>query len=177
MLEYSPERKWLAAVVYAFQLSSHGTGPYTAGLFTDRLRVGIPVPDAETVFRYERSRWVEDTFNASLDDGAIRVNDTDGVASVHVVASADGGLTWYSEAATLKAWGWEFDIPADVTGAPAEIDYYIETTDALGNVRTCPADAPGRLMESTTASLSTVMVRASRLVVAGMTTRSPAPST
>ncbi len=135
-------RNWLAAVVYARHRSSYGTGPYTAGLFTDRLRVGIPVPDDETVFRYERASWIEDTFDASLDDGTIRVGDTDGVASVRVVASADGGVSWYSAAATLKTLGWEFDLPAEVTGIPAEVDYYIEATDSLGNVSTCPADAP-----------------------------------
>ncbi len=141
-LSHTMQRNWLAAAVYASHRSSSGTGPYTAGLFTDRLRVGITTPDNETRFHYGRSNWIEDTFGTSFSYGAVRVSDTDGVASVRTVASADSGATWYSRELAGYSWGWRVRLPSAVETVPAEVRYYMEATDSLGNVSTCPADAP-----------------------------------
>jgi hypothetical protein len=134
---------------------SEDTPPHRAGVILFEQRVGIPSGDAGTTF--ERDTWeafndwfVDDLADAFLDTGRIRVKDDDGIQSLYVLASNDGGQTWDSYEATREApesdW-WDYPPPENQLVPAAEIRYYFEATDGVGTVTTYPSDAPRRYYE------------------------------
>ncbi len=142
-VEVVPDRDWIATVLHGAHYSSLGAGPYTAGLFVDRWRIGTRIGAGEMSFWYPSEYMLWDSFDFIDNWGAFRVNDPDGLASAIVIASADGGGTWFSTAVEPGASGWcDFWIPSGAWKPNTEILYYFEATDSLGNTGVFPSAAP-----------------------------------
>jgi hypothetical protein len=124
------------------------TEPHGLGLALDRLRIGIPMGNA-TVFE---PGYFFDTFDPAevlAETVRVAIHDDDGVAAAYLMASGDGGSTWSSYQLVPTDPGddtWLVPPPGDLVPG-TEILYYYEATDGLGNVRTCPKDAPEQTLE------------------------------
>ncbi len=128
---------------------------HMGGIFLNRQRVGIPTGDLGTTWSY--SVW--DRFNdwfqeqmaeALLDTMYIGVEDDDGIASVTLLASNDGGQNWSSYTCRHESeqsrW-WYAPPPINQMTQGSEIWYYYEATDGLGAVALYPRDAPDEHFE------------------------------
>jgi len=143
---------WLA-VRWELQNDDTPQEPHMAGIFVNRQRVGVPSGDAGTTWNY--SVW--DRFNdwfqeqmadALLDVAIINVKDDDDIVSLTLVA--DNGVTQTSYTCVRQdTTGNDWDAPApDVEMiAGAEIHYYFEAQDGVGNTSTYPSNAPDGYIE------------------------------
>jgi hypothetical protein len=127
------------------------------GIFLNRQRVGIPSGTPRITWQYGttcgtrfRDIFQEELASALLDSALVRVPDENGVATVSLLASGDGGATWQSysclEGETSDAW-WTASPPADLMVPGTEILYYFEATDELGGTSTYPPSAPDDCLE------------------------------
>jgi len=127
--------------------------PHGSGLFVNRQRVGIPSGDVGTTFDRDAWNTFRDWFDCELaealvDTASIRVKDDDGIQSVYLLATSDGGATWESYECQRESpesdW-WR--VPPPSMAPHTEILYYYEATDGVGNVAVYPSTAPSRTFE------------------------------
>jgi hypothetical protein len=129
-------------------------GEHRAGIFLDRQRVGVLqgdygmwwLPSASDNF----CDWfVEDLGPALGDVARVTVTDSDGIVSVCLLASNDGGATWEAYACTYEASydRWRAPAPENQITPGSKILYYWEATDGVGNTGTFPDDAPAETFE------------------------------
>jgi len=145
---------WLA-IVWDVRQRTEPVGQHMGGIFVNRTRVGIPSGDAgmqfdlDTWSRYN-DHYQEQIADALADTGRLLVSDDDGIVSVYVVASNDGGATWESYECSREFeeddW-WETPPPVNQMTPGSRIIYYFTGTDGLGNTETYPDDAPRRIFE------------------------------
>jgi hypothetical protein len=145
---------WLA-IRWELYNREDATEPHMAGIFLNRQRVGIPSGDPGTAFErdtwYSFHDWFEPDVAEALEDTArIRVKDDDDIASLYVMASADGGDTWEAYECHRESpdsdW-WDTPPPVNQIARGNEIYYYWEATDGVGNVQTYPGAAPRLVYE------------------------------
>jgi hypothetical protein len=140
---------WLAVVWVVFN-GAPPEVPHMSGLFVNRQRFGIPVGDPGTLM--EGLHGFHDCFQDSLieaqtDSAYVEIADVDGIASAFLMASNDAGQTW--EAYEMREGGtfiypdlWVSPPPVNQMSPGAEIRYYFEAADSLGNVSLLPENAP-----------------------------------
>jgi len=152
---------WLA-VAWELANDQEAAVPHMAGMFYNRQQVGVPSGDAGTVFEVDFWTDFNDWFEgqlaeALLDTGRIKVDDDDGIATVHMMATNDGGATWNSYSCRREEaesnW-WLFPPPADLMGPGEEIHFYFTATDNVGNAAIDPDDAPDHYYEFSILPLS-----------------------
>ncbi len=168
---------WLA-ILWAEQHDPPPSGPsggqHWAGIIFNRQRVGIPSGGAgETV-------WETDTWNsfndwiytqiseALLDSAFVKVKDDDGLVSVSVMASNDGGNNWSSYPCHREDPESDWFVCSPPSGeivAGAEIMYYFEALDEAGNIGTLPSDAPDRWFEMSILPLNATIANPRVLLV------------
>jgi hypothetical protein len=143
---------WLG-VAWPLMNYSDAEVPHMGGFFLDRMRVGLPAAATGTVFQRDIWNSFNDWFpcelaTAMIDVARIRVTDVQGVHSVHLLASGDGGVTWSSYPCVAGHGDW-WTTPAPVTEMVpgSEVLYYWEATDGVGNIAVYPESAPGRCFE------------------------------
>jgi hypothetical protein len=128
---------------------------HMGGIFLNRHRVGVPVGDAGTVWESDTWNRFNDWFQeqiaeALLDTMYIGVKDDDGIASVTLLASNDGGQNWSSYTCRHESeqsqW-WYAPPPSNEMTQGSEIWYYFEAIDGVGNTAVYPSDAPGHYLE------------------------------
>ena len=130
--------------------AEHGTG-----IFLNRQRVGVPIGGAGDSWEYGSScysrfhDWFKDDLAAALTDSAwVYVVDYDDVVSVALLASADGGATWQSYSCFPDGHtGWLVPPPTGQIAEGAEVLYYFEAVDDLGQASTFPESAPDDCFE------------------------------
>jgi hypothetical protein len=143
---------WLS-VAWVAANTDVATGDHMAGIFLERQRVGAVLDDPETHMSLDAwdsfHDWFDhDLLDAQSDAATVYATDRDGVESVRLVASADGGATWESYDCE-NLWGdtWEAPPPADQLTSGCEVVYYFEAADSLGNTTTYPRGAPDARLE------------------------------
>ncbi|MCK4511555.1 T9SS type A sorting domain-containing protein, partial [bacterium] len=128
---------------------------HMGGIFLNRHRVGIPTGDAGTVWEIDvwnrfNDWYVEQITDALLDTMYIGASDDDGIASVTLMASNDGGQNWSSYACRHESehsqW-WYAPPPSNEMTQGSEIWYYFEAQDLVGNMAIYPPDAPDHYLE------------------------------
>ncbi|MEE8572012.1 MAG: T9SS type A sorting domain-containing protein [Gemmatimonadota bacterium] len=128
---------------------------HMGGIFLNRQRVGIPTGDAGTV--WETDTWnrfndwyIEQMTDALLDTMYIGAKDDDGIASVTLLASNDGGQSWSSYTCRHESeqsrW-WYAPPPSNEMTQGSEIWYYFEALDMVSNTAVYPSDAPDHYLE------------------------------
>lgn len=151
--------------------------PHMGGIFLNRQRVGMPSPDASTVFNLDDWNTFHDWFKDDIVEAAadtttrVRVRDSDGVVSVSLMASNNGGVSYQAYACTPESptepvpeW---YLVPAPVGQITpySEIFFYYEALDGLGNVTTYPENAPDTYMEFSILPLSATIAEPGILLV------------
>jgi hypothetical protein len=147
---------WLAILWFVACEEPDPGYEHMGGLFLERQRVGIPPWDnVETTF--ERDPWssfndwfIDQIADALLDSAYVMVKDSDGVQSVLLVASNDGGATWTTYPCHPENYDmiwWITPPPVEQMAAGSEVLYYYEAQDNLGNTAVFPADAPDECFE------------------------------
>jgi hypothetical protein len=144
---------WLATLWIA--TNDGESAGHWAGILMNRQRVGVPSGDAGTTFEidtwYTFADWyVEQMSDALLDTMHIGVKDDDGVESVTLMASNDGGQNWSSYACRHESEGsqwWYAPPPATEMTQGSEIWMYFEAVDGVGNSAIWPDDAPDHYLE------------------------------
>jgi hypothetical protein len=128
---------------------------HMGGIFLNRQRVGIPTGDPGTIWSssvWNRfNDWFEEQMaEALLDTMYIGVKDDDGIASVTLLASNDGGQNWSVYACRHESeqsqW-WYAPPPSNEMIQGSEIWYYFEALDMVGNTAIYPPDAPDHHLE------------------------------
>jgi hypothetical protein len=123
---------------------------HMGGIFLNRQRVGIPTGDPGTVWEIDtwnrfNDWYIEQMADALLDTMYIGVKDDDGITSVALLASNDGGQNWSSYACRHESehsqW-WYAPPPSNEMTQGSEIWYYFEALDMVGNTAIYPPDAP-----------------------------------
>jgi len=125
------------------------------GIFLNRHRVGIPTGDPGTT--WSSSVWTrfndwfqEQMADALLDTMHIGVKNDDGIASVTLLASNDGGQSWSAYTCRHESeqsqW-WYAPPPSNEMTQGSEIWYYFEALDMVGNTAVYPSDAPDHYLE------------------------------
>jgi hypothetical protein len=145
---------WLSIVWALFTLAPP-EDDFMAGVFLHRQKVGIPSGDAGTAFERDtwndyNDRFQEQIADALLDTARILVQDDDDVATVYLMASADGGTTWEAyqcDRESAESDWWVSPPPANQIAPGNRINYYWEATDGVGNTATYPSAAPNRTRE------------------------------
>ncbi len=144
---------WLATLF--IETNDGVSAGHWAGLLMNYQRVGIPSGDAGTVF--EINVW--ETFNdwhigeiatALTDTMKFDVKDDDGVASVTMMATNDGGANWSSYVCRHESQDsktWYSPPPAAEMTQGSEIWMYFEAMDGVGNTAIWPPDAPDHYLE------------------------------
>ncbi|MCK4511048.1 hypothetical protein KAW64_04875, partial [bacterium] len=126
---------------------------HSAGVFLERVRVGTFPDGPPTVWHVDAYRMWYDVFSVDAIEGRsaeIEVIDEDGIAAVRTIASDDSGRTWHSYDMTHYYWdNWRGDPPPDLLAPGAQVLYYFEATDSLGNVSVWPEVAPDDVCEFT----------------------------
>jgi hypothetical protein len=145
---------WLGFVFQAMN-GAPAEIPHMAGVFVNRLSVGVPVgdPGMRVVGQLGfYDLFQDDLAQALTDSGYVEIVDRDGVASAFVVASGDGGATW--EAYSMRKYVsdvyenyWLAPPPVNQMLPGAEIRYYYEATDSLGSTSSLPSNAPDESYE------------------------------
>ncbi|MCK4511605.1 T9SS type A sorting domain-containing protein, partial [bacterium] len=125
--------------------------------FLNRQRVGIPIGGAGDSWEYGSScwsrfhDWFKDDLAAALADSAwVNVVDYDGVVSVALLASSDGGATWQFYPCIPYGYNhprWIAPPPTGQIAEGAEVLYYFEAVDGLGQTGTFPKSAPDDCFE------------------------------
>jgi len=128
---------------------------HMGGIFLNRHRVGIPTGDAGTVWEIDTWNTFNDWFpeqmaEALLDTMHIGVQDDDGIASVTLMASNDGGQGWSSYTCRHEGeqsqW-WYAPPPSSEMTQGSEIWYYFEAIDMVGSTAVYPPGAPSDYLE------------------------------
>jgi hypothetical protein len=144
---------WLATLW--IEISDTPIGLHWAGILMNHQKVGIPSGDAGTVFEIDtwnrfNDWYVEQMPEALLDTMYIGVKDDDGIASVTLMASNDGGLNWSSYNCRHESedsqW-WYSPPPSAEMTLGSEIWMYFEALDGVGNTAIYPRDAPDHYLE------------------------------
>jgi len=144
---------WLATLW--IEASDTPIGLHWAGILMNHQKVGVPSGDAGTVFEVDtwnrfNDWYIEQMADALLDTMYIGVKDDDGVASVTLMASNDGGLNWSSyncrHESALSQW-WYSPPPSAEMTLGSEIWMYFEALDGVGNTAIYPRDAPDHYLE------------------------------
>jgi hypothetical protein len=123
------------------------------GFMLDRQRVGVPIGGPPTIWDYGLWTRFHDWFAvapALADTASVSITDDDGIASVYLVASNDGGNVWEDyplERPTPGDGSWHVPPPVNLIGPASEIHYYFESTDSTGVTRTLPQNAPDAYFE------------------------------
>ena len=143
---------WLAI---GWQLYNHSLGsePHMTGFVLNRQRVGIPVGEPGTTWKYDTwirfNDWfVEQMADAFEDSAIIDVRDDDGIVSVNLIAT--NGITTTSYPCSRLASGyrdWSAPAPTVEIIPGVEIHYYFEATDGVGNTSIHPKNAPDAYYE------------------------------
>ncbi len=129
---------------------------HMAGILLNWVKVGIPSGAASRATRIVVERHFRDWFGEQLaealtDSGRVKVTDADGIATVTLIASNDGGLTWSAYPCRRESppdgTRWIVPPPAGQMVVGSEIRYYFEAMDNLGNLTVRPSDAPDRTFE------------------------------
>jgi hypothetical protein len=130
----------------------HGTG-----VFFNRLRVGVPFGGTVDSWEFHnscgskfRDWFVDDLAEAIVESARIVVLDGDDILSVTLLASSDGGETWQSypcDTYQIVHPSWMVPPPVDQMAEGAEIFYYFEAVDGLGQTGTFPVGAPDEYFE------------------------------
>ncbi len=148
---------WLSIMWISYTIADPEV-PHLAGLFLNRQLVGIPSGDAGTVFNRDiwntHHDWFQEQMaDALLDTANIQVSDDDGIVSVFMHASNDGGQSWEAYACHKRnpavpddEW-WVAPAPANQIAPGSEIFYYYSATDGVGNTATLPGAAPDAYYE------------------------------
>ncbi len=144
---------WLATLW--IEVSDTPVGLHWAGILMNHQRVGIPSGDAGTAWEIDtwnrfNDWYIEQMADALLDTMHIGVKDDDGIASVTLMASNDGGQSWSSYACRHESqdsqW-WYAPPPVTEMTQGSEIWMYFEALDGVGNVAIYPRDAPDHYLE------------------------------
>ena len=143
---------WLA-VRWDVWNSDEAAEEHMAGIFLNRQRVGIPSGDAGTTWNYgtwdRMNDWFQEQLtDAVLDSAIINVKDDDNIVSVNLIA--DNGITTNAYACRrLDPTGndWKAQTPVTEMIAGAEIHYYFEAQDGVGNTSVFPRNAPDTYYE------------------------------
>jgi hypothetical protein len=133
---------------------------HRAGIILNRQRVGVLLGDPGTTWNtddwYTFHDWFQHELSDALEDSArVFPIDKDGIASLFVVASSDGGQTWEAYECVRENPGdpdptnqwWIAPPPANQMTPGSEILYYYEATDVAGNAATYPEGAPEETLE------------------------------
>ncbi|HYW69207.1 MAG TPA: T9SS type A sorting domain-containing protein, partial [bacterium] len=148
---------WLSIMWISYTIGEP-EGPHMAGLFLNRQLVGIPSGDAGTVFNRDiwnsQNDWFQEQISeAMMDSARVQISDDDGIVSVLMHASSDGGETWQAYSCHKQnplepedEW-WVAPAPTNHIVPGAEIFLYYEATDGVGNTATFPAAAPDNYIE------------------------------
>jgi hypothetical protein len=129
-------------------------GQHGTGIFLDRQRVGVVQGDIGTRWRviddHTFHDWFSDDIAHALSDiGRVEVRDTDGIVSVYLLASNDGGATWEAYECDDDYWDrwWTAPAPESQIAPGSQILYYWEANDGAGNTSTLPENAPEETFE------------------------------
>jgi len=134
---------------------SEDTPPHRAGIILFKQKVGVPSGDAGTTFEVDTWENYHDLFDHEIADALaettrIRVKDDDGIASLYLMASNDGGTSWEAYECVPESEGSDwFDSPppANQMTAGSTIFYYWEATDGVGNTALYSTYSPARTFE------------------------------
>ena len=144
---------WLATLWLEY--NDEESAGHWAGILMNFQKVGIPSGDAGTIFEVDtwnsfNDWYIEQLPNALLDTMYIGVKDDDGIVSVTLMASNDGGSSWSSyfcrHESELSQW-WYAPPPATEMTLGSEVWMYFEALDGVGNVAIYPPDAPNHYLE------------------------------
>jgi len=146
--------EWLAV---GWQLYNYDTptDPHMGGVFLNRQRVGATSPNPKTVFNRDDWEWFHDWFKDELETAVtetarVLIRDADGIASLTLMASRNGGpyeaYACAPEYPPDPEW-WKIPPPANQMLPYSEIHYYLEAMDTGGNVTTLPSRAPDTYYE------------------------------
>ncbi|MCK5596892.1 MAG: hypothetical protein KAJ04_05550, partial [Candidatus Eisenbacteria sp.] len=127
--------------------------PHMTGFMLDRQRVGIPTGELGTTWRYSvwlrfNDWFVEQMAEALADSAIIDVRDDDDIISVTLVAT-NGSTTTSYPCRRLSPEGNNWNAPPPIAEIVpgAEIRYYFEAADGVGNTSTYPKSAPDAYYE------------------------------
>jgi hypothetical protein len=143
---------WLA-IRWEVWNGGEGDGTHMAGVLCNRQRVGVPSGDAGTTWNY--GTWdrlydvfIEELTAATTDSGEIDVKDDDDIAWVNLIAT-NGTTTNTYAARRLDEEGniWRFSPPVTEMVPGAEVHYYFEAQDLVGNTSVFPSTAPDNYYE------------------------------
>ena len=145
---------WLATLWIEMNDDPENEGHW-AGILMNRQRVGVPSGDAGTVFEIDTWNNFNDWFGeelaaAGLDTLYLTVKDDDGIASLTLMASNDGGQNWSQYSCYVESEGsntYHAPPPSAEMTVGSEIWYYFEAQDSVGTVSIHPADAPDHYFE------------------------------
>jgi hypothetical protein len=141
------DEDWLAVGWHLYN-DAPPSEPHMTGFMLDRQRVGVSIGGQPTIWDYSIWDRFHDTFvlsDALSDSATIVINDGDGIASARMLVSSDGGQTWDEHAIILRdpeSGTWIVPPPTAHIAEHAEVRYYFEATDGVGNVRRHPKTAP-----------------------------------
>ena len=144
---------WLATLW--IETNQDPSSGHWAGILMNHQKVGIPSGDAGTVFELDtwnrfNDWYIEQMADALLDTMYIGVKDDDGIASVTLMASNDGGQNWSSYVCRHESdeslW-WYSPPPSAEMTLGSEIRMYFEAQDGVGNTAIYPSTAPDRYLE------------------------------
>ena len=141
-------KEWIAINWRLWNYSPAYQGWHWTGFMLDRQRVGIPVGEPGTTWDYSvwlrfNDWFVEQMADALEDSAIIDVRDDDDIVSVTLVA-ANGTTTTSYPCRRIHPYGdgWNAPPPTTEIVPGAEIHYYFEATDGVGNTCTHPGNAP-----------------------------------
>ncbi len=138
---------WLA-IRWELENSDPPSEPHMGGIFVNRQKVGFVSGDPGTQFTRDQWNsfhdWFQDDLAGALEGEAqIQVSDNDGISSLYLVASNDGGSSWNSYAcAEGDPDHWTAPPPTAELVPQSVIWYYYEATNGAANVSVYPPGAP-----------------------------------
>jgi len=144
---------WLATLW--IETNDDVSAGHWAGILMNHQRVGVPSGDAGTVWEVDtwnrfNDWYIEQMADALLDTMYIGVKDDDGIASVTLMASNDGGQNWSAYVCrheSAESQWWYSPPPSAEMTQGSMIMMYFEAMDGVGNTAIYPEDAPDRYLE------------------------------
>jgi hypothetical protein len=152
--DYYTDDGWMAMGWRLWNPYSQPSGEHTAGAFLERVRIGTFPEGPQTIWHVDAYQAIwSDVFSLSAIENRaaeLDVIDDDGLAAVRTIASGDSGSTWYSYDMSYYGYDtWRGYPPQDLLAPGAQILFYFEATDSLGNVSVWPQRAPDDVCEFT----------------------------
>ncbi|MEA3409042.1 MAG: hypothetical protein U9Q95_01700 [Candidatus Eisenbacteria bacterium] len=144
---------WLATLW--IETNDGESAGHWAGILMNHQKVGVPSGDAGTAWEVDtwnrfNDWYIEQMADALLDTMYIGVKDDDGIASVTLMASNDGGGSWSSYTCRHESedsqWWYSPPPSAEMTQG-SMIMMYFEAVDGVGNTSIYPSDAPDHYLE------------------------------